>query len=150
MPRVHGPSPPTGSHTPAFPVPACFSGNSALSSPPPRPEVLAIFLASLVSAPFSTPAPNPRVHRTWLRVPRDLSRPLPHRHSRGDSRHCLGRGFSPLATWGAGRSQAMNFLLGLGHTNGNWTKLGTPRSREQGLGPRSLKSVGLGPLGLRE
>lgn len=44
----------------------------------------------------------------------------------------------------------MNFLLGLGHTNGNWTKLGTPRSREQGLGPRSLKSVGLGPLGLRE
>lgn len=41
----------TGSHTPAFPVPACFSGNSALRSPPPRPEVLAVFLASLVSAP---------------------------------------------------------------------------------------------------
>lgn len=47
----------TGSHTPAFPVPACFSGNSALRSPPPRPEVLAVFLASLVSAPSLLPLP---------------------------------------------------------------------------------------------
>lgn len=47
-----------GSHTPAFPVPACFSGNSALHSPPPRPEALAVFLASLVSAP-SPPHPPP-------------------------------------------------------------------------------------------
>lgn len=97
-----------GSHTPAFPVPACFSGNSALRSPPPRQEVLAVFLASLVSAPFLLFSPA----QDWPQRPAgDPGHPLPHRHSRGDSRPPLGLRIFPLATWGAGRSPAMNFLL---------------------------------------
>lgn len=62
-----------GSHTPAFPVPACFSGNSALHSPPPRPEALAVFLASLVSAPFPPASPS----RTCPPAPRGGPRPSP-------------------------------------------------------------------------
>lgn len=76
-----------------------------------------------------------------------LAIPFPTVIPEGIPGHSLGRGFSLLATWGAGRSQAMNFLLGLGHTSGGWTEPQTPRSREQGLGPRSLS---LGPLGPRE
>ena len=102
-----------GSHTPAFPVPACFSGNSALHSPPPRPEALAVFLASLVSAP-SPPPPPPRPARPGpapLHPAGDPGHPLPHRHSRGDSRLSPRPRIFPLATWGAGRSPALNFLL---------------------------------------
>lgn len=62
-----------GSHTPAFPVPACFSGNSALHSPPPRQEALAVFLASLVSAPFPLASPP----GTCPPVPRGGPRPSP-------------------------------------------------------------------------
>lgn len=62
-----------GSHTPAFPVPACFSGNSALHSPPPRPEALAVFLASLVSAPFPPASPP----GTCPPAPRGGPRPSP-------------------------------------------------------------------------
>lgn len=74
-----------------------------------------------------------------------LAVPFPTVIPEGIPGHCLGRGFSPLATWGAGRSQAMNFLLGLGHTSGNWTKFGTPRFREQGLGPNLLSRWDLDP-----
>lgn len=112
--RVHGPCPPTGSHTPAFPVPACFSGNSALSSPPPRPEALAIFLASLVSAPFSTPAPNTSAHRTWPRAPRDLGRHLPHRHSRGDSRPLSGPRIFPAGYVGSREESGHELPPGIG------------------------------------
>lgn len=47
-----------------------------------------------------------------------LAVPFPTVIPEGIPGPCLGRGFSPLAAWGTGRSQAMNFLLGLGHTSG--------------------------------
>lgn len=86
------------SHTPAFPVPACFSGNSALCSPPPRPEVLAVFLAALVSAPFLLALPAQELPPTPPHPAGDPGHPLPHRHSRGDSRPPLGPRIFPLAT----------------------------------------------------
>lgn len=86
-----------GSHTPAFPVPACFSGNSALRSPPPRPEVLVVFLACLVSAPFPLLLPAQDRPPAPSRGP---GHPLPHRHSRGDSRPLPGPRIFPLATCG--------------------------------------------------
>lgn len=86
------------SHTPAFPVPACFSGNSALCSPPPRPEVLAVFLAALVSAPFLLALPAQELPPPPPHPAGDPGHPLPHRHSRGDSRPPLGPRIFPLAT----------------------------------------------------
>lgn len=76
VPRVRSPARPrtrTGSHTPAFPVLACFSGNSTLRPPPPRPEVLAVFLAALVSALPPLPLPL----RTGPPAPRGGPRPSP-------------------------------------------------------------------------
>lgn len=92
---------------PRFPSPLVFL-ETALRSPPPRPEVLAVFLASLVSAPFPPAAGLRLAPQRPAGYP---GHPLPHPHSRGDSRPLAGPRIFPLATWGAGRSPALNFLL---------------------------------------
>lgn len=114
VPRVHGPqlarALAPALTPPRFPSPLVFL-ETLLSVPlPPRPEALAVFLASLVSAPF--PLGLPARDLPPLRPAGDPGRPLPHRHSRGDSRPSPEPRIFPLATWGAGRSPALNFLQG--------------------------------------
>ena len=113
VPRVHGPQLARALWPaltpPRFPSPFVFL-ETAQRSPPPRPEALAVFLASLVSAPF--PLDLPAQDLPPCAPQGDPGRPLPHRHSRGDSRPSLVPRIFPLATWGAGRSPALNFLLG--------------------------------------
>lgn len=67
-----------------------------------------------------------------------LAVPFPTVIPEGIPGPCLGRGFSPLATWGTGRSQAMNFLLGLGHTSGGWGWEGDPEQNPGLLDPENL------------
>ena len=128
-----------GSHTPAFPVPACFSGNSALHSPPPRPEALAVFLASLVSAPFPPASPS----GTCPPAPRGGPRPSPSPPS-------FQRGFPAFA-------EATDFPAGY---VGSWAEscselppeLGLLRPGRGGAGDGSLapqtEREGWGGLGL--
>lgn len=93
----------TDSHTPAFPVPACFSGNCS-----PFPSPLAGSARRIFSLSGFRPIPPPSAGRgaAPLHPAGDPGHPLPHRHSRGDSRPPLGPRIFPLATWGAGRSPA--------------------------------------------
>lgn len=152
-----GPNPPTrrptGSHTPRFPVPACFSGNSALSSPPPtspRPEVLAIFLASLVSTPFRSPSPHPSAHRTWPSASQDLGHPppLPHRHSRGDSRPLPGPRIFPAGYVGSREESGHELPAGMRAPKRelDWTGPLFPENKGWGLVIKCEGEVGPGRL----
>lgn len=106
---------------PSFPSPLVFLETQLCVLPPPLPAGSACYIFSLSGfRPFRSPSPHPSAHRTWPSAPQDLGHPLPHRHSRGDSRPLPGPRIFPLATWGAGRSQAMNFLLGWRHPSGGW------------------------------
>lgn len=124
-PQAHGPPPARcGSRLshPRLSRPRLFFWK--LCSPPPRPEALTIFLASPVSAPFPPPAAR-RARVPYHRHPPPAPSggtpavPFPTVIPEG----IPGPRIFPLATWGVGRSLALNFLQALDGVGG-WG--GTP------------------------